>query len=140
MSKDADMSGRIDKDEFTKLLVLTLGMDPKEVEPVWRAVNVSMDDTVEFTEFIAATATFKSVDCARMVWSKMDNDNSKDVSFNEFKAFMHDMSININEDKMMDIFIQIDDDKNNKLTLQEFERYFEREFIKFEKIEEFELF
>jgi len=131
MSKDADMSGRIDKEEFTKLLIITLGMDPKEVDPIWKAINMNGDDTVEFTEFIAATASFKSVDCAKMVWSRMDDNSSNDVSFNEFSKFMKDFNIDtISEDKMMDIFISIDDDKNNKLTLAEFERYFEKEFNK----------
>jgi len=47
--------------------VLTLSIDPKEVESLWKSINMNNDDTIEFTEFLAASADFTNVDCANVV-------------------------------------------------------------------------
>jgi len=52
----------------------------------------------------------------------MDSNLNNVISLEEFKTFLGDFNLSLKDKEIMDIFLDIDDDRNNILTLQEFQR------------------
>jgi len=127
--KDGDMS--LDEAEFVKLAASSMALDTLMAKKLFAKVDANENGSVSFCEFEAYVDDLGGMDnftlYAQIVdeFKKADKDDSGGLDLKEFTKLLK-TKLNINKFKSAKVFASIDHDKNETVSVEEFEAWVQK--------------
>ncbi|CAD8077426.1 unnamed protein product [Paramecium primaurelia] len=120
---DLNKDGQLTKDELLKVYSETLPPDRalKEVNTIFKRIDVNGSGKIDYQEFIIATIDQKKYfnrEKLLMLFTQIDRDHSGELSRQEIKKLLRDIQIPIN--KYEQLVKQLDQDGDGAITQEEF--------------------